>query len=144
MDISKLFTLLCAFLLIICLILSVTSVLVLKNAVTESEKWQMRAQALLVSIESLKVEGGIPEKNTDTSDIPVQNEQPSTDADILYNKFYVREVGGKIGIYCDEGQLIRTLEVSVETLPLKDQTALKKGIRINSWSELISLIQDYE
>lgn len=144
MDISRVFTLLCAILLVLTLVLSITSLLVLKGTVEESEKWQLHAQALLGDIEVF-AESNTSERDTHTeASKPSQSEPPSTDADVLYNKFYIRETNDKIGIYCDDGQLIRTLDVNVKTLSEKDQTRLKQGIRVNSWSELVSLIQDYE
>ncbi len=144
MDVSKLFTLLCAILLVIALVLSITSVFILKETVEETEKWQFRAQALLGSMEAFAESSTDEEAETPPSDTIQKEDPPVTDADILYNKFYIREVNEKIGVYCDEGQLIRVLDVNVKTLPEKDREKLKKGIRVNSWSELISVIQDYE
>ena len=66
------------------------------------------------------------------------------DADVLYDVFCLRESGGRIGVYTDEGYLIRTLEVNVATLPESDRERLSVGIAVNSWRELISLIEDFE
>ena len=142
MEISKVFTLLCAFMLIICLALTVTSAVVLKNAVEESQEWQLRAQTILESVEVFQRNDDLTEAAP--TDPPVTEDEESTEADILYNKFYIREVNGKIGVYCDEGQLIRMIDVPVSLLSSRDQKKLKEGIRVNSWNELIALIQDYE
>lgn len=66
------------------------------------------------------------------------------ESDVLYERFCVREENGKIGVYTEEGYLIRSLSVNVQTLPEADRAALKNGIEIHSWRELIALIQDYE
>lgn len=142
MDIPKVFTLLCAFMLIICIVLTVTCAMILKNTVEETEKWQLRTQNILDSVEVFQNNNAL---NGDTqTEPPTKEDCPSTEADILYNKFYIREENGKIAIYCDEGQLIRVLDVPVKLLSSKDQKKLREGIRVNSWNELIALIQDYE
>ena len=136
MDISKLLTLLCAILLMLTLLLSVTSVFMFK----EISQWNVESY--------LKNEDKSDSTTaTDSTDHAENNEEeplvngtqnedsPSVDADILYNKFYIRELHGK---------LIRTLNVKVAALPQSDREKLKNGIRVNSWNELVSLIQDYE
>ncbi len=140
MDVSKVFTVLCAFLLIICLTLSITSLVVLRNAVDENEEWQNRAEILVGNLEAFTEEREQTFPETDTGDL----EAPSLDADILYHRFCMREADGKIGIYSDDGYLIRMIDVQVKTLPLSDQEELSRGIYVNSWRELISLIRDYE
>ena len=147
MNTSKLFTLLSAFLVIIALMLTVTSVTVLNNTVTESKDWHTRTASILSSLSNLEKKECEESKSSlapDNETLPAHPTPPDTDADILYNKFCMRETNGKIGIYCDDGQLISLLDVSVQTLPIKDQKALSHGIYVTSWDELISLIQDYQ
>ena len=143
MDISKLLTLLCAILLMITLLLSVTSVFMLK----EISQWNAGSYVKNEDEnDSTEVTDNTESNEEETMVNSTENEvPPSIDADILYNQFYICEVNGKIGIFCDEGQqLIRMLNVNVATLPQSDREKLKKGIRVNSWNELVLLIQDYE
>lgn len=140
MDVSKVFALLCAFLLVICLSLSITTVALLHNTARQGEEWQSRADAVIETLENFSNENteDTPEAETDVES------SPSVDADILYQRLCMREVGGKIGIYSEDGYLIRMLDVEVQTLSKKDREELSKGIYVNSWRELVSLIQDYE
>lgn len=142
MDASKIFTVLCAFLLVICLVLSITALVVMRNAVSESETWQEKAAVLVGNLDSLisdttEADGSVS-TSTDTED------EPSTEADVLYNRFCLRETEGKIGVYTEDGYLIRLMDVSVRTLPQSEQSALADGISVNSWRELIERMQDYE
>ncbi|MBQ7391919.1 MAG: hypothetical protein IJV73_04470 [Clostridia bacterium] len=47
MDITKIFAVLCGFLLIICLTLSITCLVVMRNTVQETSVWQDRAESLV-------------------------------------------------------------------------------------------------
>lgn len=75
---------------------------------------------------------------------PLQNPSEDVEADILYDVFSLRESNGKIGVYTEAGYLIRLLDVDVATLPRADREQLSEGICVNSWRELIALIEDYE
>ena len=50
---------------------------------------------------------------------------------------------GKIGIFTDNGSLVRVLEVYVKTLPKTDQKLLEKGVSVTSEAALRSIIEDY-
>ena len=139
MDISKLLTILCCFVLIVCLTLSITTLVVLRNAVAENYALQSEAEALVSELNGCV---NVLNENIEQEDaLPTVNE--STQTDVLSDAFCVREVNGKIGVYTSDGYLIRLLEANVDALPEKDREALKKGIVINSWRELIAIIQDY-
>ncbi len=141
MDTSKLFAILSAFLLLICLIFSLTSLTVLRNTVHETDARLADAEILMESLNDsiAKLKEYDPSVSVST-DI----EKDDIDADILYNRFSIKETGGKIGIYSAEGYLIRLIETDVNTLPRAEREALIVGITVNSWSELIERIQDYE
>lgn len=141
MDASRVFTVLCGFLLVICLVLSVTTAIILRQAVAENEAWRSHAEAPVLTPEVASTECVTC---LGTAAPTEKEDAPSVDADILYHRLCMREVGGKIGIYSEDGYLIRTLNVAVKALPKKDQDALSKGIYVNSWEELIALIEDYE
>ena len=57
--------------------------------------------------------------------------------------FYAKTVNGRIGIYTEDGYLVRLLELNVATLPDGERAALEKGIFKDSWEELLALLQDY-
>lgn len=59
-------------------------------------------------------------------------------------KYMIKETGGVIGIYDENGTLIRKINVPVITLPKAEQIKLLSGIKIGSESELYGLIEDYE
>ncbi len=146
MDTAKIWTVLCAFLLLICLTLSITSVVVLRNALAENDAWQTRAQALTEDLVAC-----LSRLEEDPDSIPVDTPlddggsgDADMDADILYNRFCLRETGGKIGIYNDEGYLVRLLDTDVQTLPPSEREALQNGFCVNSWEELLEWIQNYE
>jgi len=134
MDFPRIFLILCGFILLICLALSLTSLTVLRNAVSETE-------ALRTEMTSWIAAGAEP------SALPVVNDTgadgDTVETDVLYDVFCVREVNGKIGIYTSDGCLIRLLDVCVATLPEKERQALSEGICVCSWRELIALMQDY-
>ena len=141
MDTSKLFSILSAFLLLICMTFSITALVVLRNTVDETDIRLDTAGALLrdlnTSIEELKEYGPSISASADA-------EKDEVDADILYHRFTIRETDGKIGIYSADGYLIRVIETDISTLPRAEREALIAGITVDSWKELFERIQDYE
>ena len=146
MDLSKLFTVLCAFLLVIALTLVVTVTVVLHNAINVGNGWESAHDTCNESSKSditLKEDTALNESST--IKVPAAEEkEPSVDADVLYQRLWIREAGGRIGVFSDEGYLIRTVDVDVATLSPSDQKALREGIYVTSWKEFLALIQDYE
>ena len=55
----------------------------------------------------------------------------------------VKEHFGQIGIFTEDGTLLRTIEIYTKTLPETDRMLLKEGIRIVTKESLNSLIEDY-
>ena len=135
MDISRIISVMCVFLLAVCLILSISALTVLRNTVDESTKACLEVQAFLDSMdEELKVTDPPSAETEESNSVPV---------DVLYENFCMREANGKIAVYTSDGYLIRLLDVSVETLPEADQTALRQGICVSSWKEILALMQDF-
>lgn len=139
MDTSRIFSILCAFLLLITLTLSITTLVVLRNAVAESEATLGAADALINELDVAV--GVLKEESIFTS---TDTEAPSVDADILFQRFCMKETNGRIGIYTEDGYLVRIIDVDVTLLPKQEQITLQEGITVNSWRELVDLIQDYE
>lgn len=142
MDRAKLFTYLSILLLLVCLALCLTSVIVLRNAVAEGQAWQKKAELLAEELDAcIDVLNPIIETETSPNE---ENEPPTTDADILCQRFLVRESNGKIGVYSEDGYLVRIIDCNVDMLPKREREALKNGITIDSWSELVEYLQNYE
>lgn len=135
MDISRIISVMCVFLLAVCLILSITALTVLRNAVDESTQACMEVQCFLESLEDQQINEEPPQ-----TDVEVDNSIP---VDVLSNHFCMREINGKIAIYTSDGYLVRLLDICVETLPHADQQALQQGIEVSSWKEILALIQDF-
>ncbi|MDR1002339.1 MAG: BofC C-terminal domain-containing protein [Oscillospiraceae bacterium] len=74
------------------------------------------------------------EKEKDVSELSGQN-----------GYFVVRQIDGKIGIFggTDE-QPITTIDVDVAELPEEDRNLLESGLIAESYSELVSIIEDYQ
>ncbi len=142
MDRAKLFTYLSILLLLVCLALCLTSVIVLRNAVAEGQAWQEKASSLADKLDACidvlnpKIETEDPANE--------ENEPPTVEADILSQRFLVRENNGKIGVYTEEGYLVRVIDCDVSMLPKREREALKNGITVESWSELVEYLQNYE
>ena len=117
----------------VCMLLTVLSFTILYQS---SQRYK-GAQALLDTLQASLEQA--EDKNTEeiATDATV-------DADAVYDVFYLREVNGRIGIFTEQGYLVRMLTVDVTTLPKADRLALSDGICATSWRELISLIEDYE
>ena len=139
MDITKIFAILCGFLLIICLTLSITTLVVMRNAVEETAFWQNRAELLVNEL------GGCVEamKNIENEDIPVL--APEEDAKSETNTRYcLRLNGDSIGIYDADGFLIERLQTNPILLPAKERELLSDGIWVESWKDMQELAQNYE
>ena len=139
MDITKIFAILCGFLLIICLTLSITTLVVMRNAVEETAFWQNRAELLVNELDGC-VEAM---KNIEEEDVPVL--APEEDAKSETNTRYcLRLNGDSIGIYDADGFLIERLQTNPILLPAKERELLSDGIWVESWKDMQELAQNYE
>ncbi|MBQ9784645.1 MAG: hypothetical protein IJW29_04000 [Clostridia bacterium] len=136
MDATKIFTVLCACLLLICLILTVTSLLIMQKTLERGAAFQEQAAATVGAF----LQGWRCPHQSEHEEAPPAD----VEADVLYNRFTLKETGGKIGVYSDEGYLIRTFDIDVSTLPPEAREGLRVGVTFHSWRELIALIEDYE
>ena len=139
MDITKIFAILCGFLLIICLTLSITCLTVMRNAVAETSVWQGRAETLIGELEGcIQVI-----KDIEVEDVPVivPNENETEEIDTHY---CLRLDGDSIGIYDADGYLIKQLQTPISLLPSQERERLSVGIWVESWAEAAKLMQDYE
>lgn len=136
MELSRIISVMCVFLLSVCLILSVYTVTVMRNTVNESQAIYLEMQSFLDDQEA-----------TEPQDNQLQSEEQETESsvpvDILADQFCMREVNGRIAIYSGDGYLIRILDIPVDTLPSADRLALRQGIQVSSWKEVLALMQDF-
>ena len=140
MDLSRIISISCVFLLAICLILCICVTIFLRSTVKESTSACMKVQSLLERVNE-QIEFSQQESVQETDqDKAVDNSVP---VDVLYHQFCMRESNGKIAIYTTDGYLVKTLEFPVSTLPEADQNALREGICVSSWREVLALIQDF-
>ena len=139
MDITKIFAILCGFLLVICLTLSITCLVVMRNAVEETSVWQGRAESLVNEL------GGCiatmkEVENEDVAVIAPEEEEKSAPA----NRYCLRLVDDRIGIYDADGFLIEELQMQTSLLPPSERQVLLAGIWAKSWADVQKLVQDYE
>ena len=139
MDTTKLFALLCGFLLIICLTLSITCLVVMRNAVEETSLWQSRAQALVNELDNCVQ----AMKDFEVEDLPVLAPDTSN-KEKEEARYCLRLYGDRIGIYDADGYLIQQSSARASLLPIQEREKLSVGIWVNSWAEVGALLQDYE
>lgn len=139
MDVTKIFAILCGFLLIVCLTLSITCLVVMRNAVDETTTWQGRAEALVSEL------GGCVEamKEIENEDLPVLAPNESV-SDEEKGRYCLRLEGETVGIYDADGYLLKPLETRAALLPAKEKEKLTAGVWRDSWAEMQMLVQDYE
>ena len=139
MDITKIFAVLCGFLLIICLTLSITCLVVMRNAVDEASVWQGRAEALVNEL------GGCVEaiKNIEDEDVPVIAPDDSA-TNVEKARYCLRVEGDFLNIYDADGHLIKRAEALATLLPPNERKRLTTGIWVDSWVDMQKLLQDYE
>ena len=58
-------------------------------------------------------------------------------------EYTVKSYEGKIGIFTDNGTLVRVIDVYIKTLPNADRTLLEKGFVVTGEAELRAIIEDY-
>ena len=140
MDITRIFTVICSFILIVCLTMCISTLVVLRNSIAEHEAVKEDAVELVESLDQSL------ESMKDMIDKYDQSVSVSVDSDKTNEQdahFMIREVNGKIGVFTVDGVLLKVLEVSIDMLPQKDRELLADGITVGSWKELIAILQDF-
>ena len=142
MDHTKLMTILCAFLLLVCLVLSIIALTVMRNAVEESRGLREKTHLLLNALEDSVEAMAALDRETETEEAPLP---PASDKEEtpFFDGLIVRIENGHVGVYTKGGELLRVLDVDPSALPKKDRDLLEAGIEIGSWKELLALIRDY-
>lgn len=140
MDHTKLMTILCAFLLLVCLVLSIIALTVMRNAVEESRGLREKTHLLLNALEDSVEAMAALDRETEEAPIPPASDKEETP---FFDGLIVRIENGHVGVYTKGGELLRVLDIDPSALPKKDRDLLEAGIEIGSWKELLALIRDY-
>lgn len=140
MFFSKFFSVLCVFLLTVCLCISVTTLCALRNAPNENELLRQRTEELLEELDrSVLAMDAITE---DAVQVLANQNQDSMTEEKNPTVYRLRSTGENIGVYTADGNLIKLLDVHPKTLPTEIQRMLAEGISLSSWDELVEMIQD--
>ena len=136
MDFSKIIAVISAFVLIVCLVLSMITLVVLRNAVAENGQLQAEAKSLLNDLNTTadKFEDHLVLKQEEPTEIPVD-----ADAEI----FVLREFEGKLGVYDESGVMLHWVELDLALLPQSERQALSEGITVEGRMALLSYLLDY-
>ncbi|MBQ9131204.1 MAG: hypothetical protein IJX62_01860 [Clostridia bacterium] len=126
---------------LLCLFMTVVSLFFLQDLTEDSRLQRENLQLLVQEFESFAKDQNTS-TNTDGS-ISTSTGAAGTTAESESTSFCIKAVNGKIGIYTADGYLVRLLDLDVATLPQRERQALEKGISMNSWQELLALLQDY-
>ena len=141
MGLSKLFLFLGAGILAVCLVLSITMLQVLRNAISENDLIQENAYSLVGELN-----GCVRSLNElATPVIPVDKEEeesPSQEVSAPVESFWCREAGEYVGIYDSDGKLLTLTEIKLSSLPASMREELKKGVFLASREEVLELLRD--
>ena len=140
MDITKIFAILCGFLLIICITLSITCLVVMRNAVEETSVWQARAEELVYELEGCVQ---VMKDMESEDDIPTLAPEAG-DKDAENTRYCLRLNGDTLDVYDADGYLIKRSSTRASLLPLTERERLSAGIWVQSWTKIEELLQDYE
>ena len=132
-----------ALLLVVCLILSVASVVMLARNARDAEADALRIEAGIRAL-SVRIERVEDRQKAESAvTVPKDEEKDAMETDKKADVFVLRDVGGKIALFDANGNCLKKSDFDTALLPAKEQKALLEGIEITSLQELLSLMQDY-
>lgn len=133
MDVSRILIAMCGFGLSVCLFFSIGALSGLHRAAIKSNAIQEEAEELIDRLdERLDELESIP---TDTPPITSQEKE---------ERFMISAVNRMIGVYGNNGDLLRIVDVSIDTLPKSERDRLQKGLFVDSWQEVETILQNYD
>ena len=134
MDVSRILIAICGFALSVCLFFSIGALSSLRRAIAQGHAAQEEAEDLIDRLDDrLEELESIP---TDIEPLPNEEEEKK--------HFMVATVNRMIGVYNSQGELLRIVDVSIDTLPKAERERLQEGISASSWQEVEALLQDYD
>lgn len=147
MNIWKILIALCGMTLALTVLFAVSTRAALKETISEADRARENAESVLAKLrrESEKADS-IPAQATpmEPSDSSAGQTGQTPAPKPSEQGFFLQTYNGRIGVFTGEGYLMRTLDVDIRTLPSADRAALENGIRVGSWKELVSRIEDFE
>lgn len=137
MDISRFFAAISCLILLVCLTLSVTTLVVLRNAIDETEQVKEDAKQLIGELDQSlnRLEIAVNANAEQEQELPTNAgvEEP----------YLVRACNGKIGVYTASGILVDWIDVNIILLPKAAREALEEGIEVESLDALQRILMDY-
>ncbi|MBQ9805618.1 MAG: hypothetical protein IJW49_03820 [Clostridia bacterium] len=138
MDASRILITICGFALSVCLFFSIGALSSLRHAVAESHAVKKEAEELVDKIEDRLAVPKQEITDSDTDTVPTVKDEKND------REYRICAVDRIIGVYNECGDLLRILDVPIDSLPSTDREKLQAGIKADSWQEVESLLQDYE
>ncbi len=138
MDASRILITICGFALSVCLFFSIGALSSLRHAIAESHAVKKEAEELVDKLENrLEVpeQAGTEDKQ---ESLPTVKEEPTK------QEYRICAVDRVIGVYNENGELLRILDIPIDSLPSSDRKMLQTGIQADSWQAVESYLQDYE
>ena len=142
MGLSKLFLFLGVGVLAVCLVLSITTLQVLRNAIEENDLIQENAYSLVGELNGCVRTLG--ELSTPTVPVDTEQDEPAKEVVATADRYWLRTSGDKIGLYNAEGKLLKLVEIPLDSLPASTRKELSRGISLSSLEELFDLLRDLE
>lgn len=139
MDTSRLILVLGCFALAVCLVLSITALSSLRNAIAENDAAQDEAAILISNLHGYWE--SVNDAQEDGESLPTLGDSANTQEN--HSRYLIRESNGKIGVFTNDGYLIRLVDVNVSTLPTQAREVLSEGIVASSHEEVDLILQDY-
>lgn len=143
MRLSKVFFVLGVGVLAVCLVLSITTLQVLRNAISENGLIQENAYSLVGELNGCVRALG----ELSTPSVPVEEEgkgEEAKEVSASAERYWLRANGRKIGLYNAEGRLLKLLDLPLDSLPASAREELAKGVSLSSLEELFDLLRDLE
>ena len=142
MGLSKLFLFLGVGVLAVCLVLSITTLQVLRNAIEENDLIQENAYSLVGELNGCV--RALGELSTPTVPVDTEQDEPAKEVVANADRYWLRTSGDKIGLYNAEGKLLKLVEIPLDSLPASMRKELARGISLSSLEELFDLLRDLE
>ena len=136
MDASRILVMVCGFALSVSLFFSVGALTSLRHAVSENSALQEEAEELVDKLDSCLEELDSVQTNTEP-DSSLKEEKNE-------DRFLICSVNRVIGVYNESGDLLRVLDVSVDSLPKLERERLEVGVHADSWQAVETFLEDYD
>lgn len=104
-------------------------------------KYRISICMVVAAIGSILLCGLLPADRVSADSTP-KTVPSTTQTAPVDNRYCLRSCNGWIGIYQGE-ELLRCTEIPVSSLRNSDRLLIEKGIRADSWDDLLMLLEDF-